>query len=970
MSPAEVSRAKRVYEESLKQGDHERQAFIRSALAGDAELAAAALKLLAESAPSVAGADHDSLPRDQRPTALLPPQFGARPQYPATIPFQALPEVPAQTTGTMRHAIDQERFYPGQVVGERYRVVAMLGRGGMGEVYRADDLKLGITVALKFLPRATGQDDAWRARFLDEVRLARSVSHPNVVRVFDVGETNGDTYLSMEYVDGETLDSLLSRINRLPELKANQLAQELCAGLAAIHDAGILHRDLKPTNVMIDGRGRLRLTDFGLAARGELGRSDVAAGTPGYIAPESIAGRETTLRSDVYSLGLVLYELYTGSAAYPGTKNADLLTTQSRQDPVPPSVIAPDIDPGVERVIQNCLEREPRLRPGSARHVAAMLPGGSPLAATLAAGETPSPEMVAAGGRAGRVSSAKVAVLLSIAAVALVCGVIIKSHASLVGRVALPKSGEVLAERSREILQQLGYPAGGGDERFGFDVYEELLAEIIENDTTPGRWEQLNRSRPAAIDFWYRRLPGGIRTQGPGGRVTWDDPPLSSPGMVSIRLSPSGQLRELVVVDEDMLATKPTSGSPRAETADARGEPDWNAGLRAADLDPAQLTRVEPQRIPQVFADHRAAWAGAYPESPDTHVRVEAAGLQGRIVAFRVIEERYHRASGPSAPDALELEGGSWMDWVLTAVNGMIVLGAIYLARQNTRWKRGDRVGALRLALWTTGLSLLSLLLNSDTLLGSLTPLPPIVSQLGLAMLGGAWFWVMHLAVEPYLRRLWPESIISWTRLFSGRWRDPLVGFHILAGVALGTVAVTVVSIDRLAPEWLGELSREPLTSPEATSAALSGARQTLGTVLGMASMSLQTGMGVLIVMVVLRLCLRSPALAGAAFVLLHTVTSTGSLSNTPITWLLVVALSTLLAIATIRYGLLTLVSAVFVYVALLELPLTTDTGSWHFGITMFAAAIPAAMAVFGAATAITGGDSRRRAGGAALSFR
>ncbi len=205
------------------------------------------------------------------------------------------------------------QFAPGTMLNERYRIVALLGRGGMGEVYRAEDLKLGQPVALKFLSPAVERDADRLERLLGEVRTALKVTHPNVCRVHDIGDVDGRMFLTMEYVDGEDLASLLRRIGRLPQDKAHQIARQLCAGLAAAHDSGILHRDLKPANIMIDGRGRVRITDFGLASSAEnVSEADVRAGTPGYMAPEQLAGAEGTTHSDVYTLGLVLYELYTG----------------------------------------------------------------------------------------------------------------------------------------------------------------------------------------------------------------------------------------------------------------------------------------------------------------------------------------------------------------------------------------------------------------------------------------------------------------------------------------------------------------------------------------------------------------------------------------------------------------------------------------------------------------------------------
>ena len=163
-------------------------------------------------------------------------------------------------------SMDEGRFASGAVLAGRYRIIGLIGEGGMGEVYRANDLKLGQPVALKFLPAATAKNSQLLARFHAEVRIARQVSHPNVCRVYDIAEADGSTFLSMEYVDGEDLRSLLRRIGRLPGDKAVEIARKLCAGLAAAHDKGVLHRDLKPANIMIDGRGQVLITDFGLAA--------------------------------------------------------------------------------------------------------------------------------------------------------------------------------------------------------------------------------------------------------------------------------------------------------------------------------------------------------------------------------------------------------------------------------------------------------------------------------------------------------------------------------------------------------------------------------------------------------------------------------------------------------------------------------------------------------------------------------
>src|SRR5580693_3230931 len=239
------------------------------------------------------------------------------------------------------------RFLPGRLLASRYRIVALLGKGGMGEVYRADDLTLGQAVALKFLPDEAARDEGLLERFRNEVRIARRVSHPNVCRVYDVGEVDGHTFFTMEYVDGEDLASLLRRIGRLPHDKALDIARQLCAGLAAAHAKGVLHRDLKPANIMLDGRGQVVITDFGLAGVAEDIRGpEVRSGTPAYMSPEQLSGKEVSPRSDIYALGLVLYEVFTGKRAFAekaSEKTAGVL--HGERTPSRPSSVVKDLDP-------------------------------------------------------------------------------------------------------------------------------------------------------------------------------------------------------------------------------------------------------------------------------------------------------------------------------------------------------------------------------------------------------------------------------------------------------------------------------------------------------------------------------------------------------------------------------------------------------------------------------------------------
>jgi hypothetical protein len=222
---------------------------------------------------------------------------------------------------------------------------------------------------------------------LDEVRIARQVSHPNVCRVYDIGEAEEGRFLSMEWIEGQDLASVLRAEGRLPADRATFIARQICAGLAAAHDCRVVHRDLKPSNVMLDARGVARITDFGLAEVASVVRGERAReGSPHYMSPEQLAGEEVGFPSDIYSVGLVLYELFTGRQGYTG-ETLEELTQQRRELPPPPSRLAPDIDPGVEKLILRCLEGNPTRRPPSARDLVDALPGGASFGEALIAAQ-------------------------------------------------------------------------------------------------------------------------------------------------------------------------------------------------------------------------------------------------------------------------------------------------------------------------------------------------------------------------------------------------------------------------------------------------------------------------------------------------------------------------------------------------------------------------------------------------------
>src|SRR5262249_30287338 len=461
-------------------------------------------------------------------------------------------------------SIDNARFVPGTILADRYRIASLLGRGGMGEVYRADDLKLAQPVALKFLPDHLLSDYAALARFHREVRVARQVSHKNVCRVYDIGEVEGRHFLSMEYIKGEELSSLLRRIGRLPQDKALQLARQICAGLAAAHDVGFLHRDLKPANIMIDGDGNARVLDFGLGGlTDEFSEEEIRAGTPAYMSPEQIEGQEQTVQSDIYSLGLVLYELFTGKRAFEASSFQDLLKLRrSHPTPTTPSSFVKDLDPMIEKIIDRCIQKDPQQRPSSALQVAAALPGGDPLAAALAAGETPSPEMVAAAPMEGVLKPAIGIALLAVFVATLFAAGWLTKYSFVYRLAPLNQSPEVLRARARDLIAKLGYPDPPVDSADGIILRENYFRYVEAHDKSPMRWERMRTESPGPYRFWYRQSPRYLASV---DDITAENPALDVSGMTSLYLDMEGRLHWFVHVPPQ-----------RETTAQNQGQPDWS----------------------------------------------------------------------------------------------------------------------------------------------------------------------------------------------------------------------------------------------------------------------------------------------------------------------------------------------------------------------------------------------------------
>jgi serine/threonine-protein kinase len=260
----------------------------------------------------------------------------------------------------------------------RYDVLGILGRGGMGAVYQALDRELDEEIALKVLtPEAFAEGTQAVQTLRQEIRLARKITHPNGVRTHDLGESDGIRFLTMEFVPGTTLREVLDRRGALALAPGLQIAKQLCRGLAAVHEAGIIHRDIKPQNIMVLPNGVGKLMDFGIARTAD--GADVASsdgqtvGTPYYMSPEQAMGRPMDARSDLYTVGVVLFELFTGQRPFPGKEAAEVMHKHVAAEPPRPSSLRPDLPDHLERVVLSCLAKRPERRPAAAADLYAAL---------------------------------------------------------------------------------------------------------------------------------------------------------------------------------------------------------------------------------------------------------------------------------------------------------------------------------------------------------------------------------------------------------------------------------------------------------------------------------------------------------------------------------------------------------------------------------------------------------------------
>jgi hypothetical protein len=731
-------------------------------------------------------------------------------------------------------------------------------------------------------------------------------------------------------VDGEDLASLLRRIGRFPQDRALEIARQICAGLAAAHERGVVHRDFKPANVMIDGEGKVRVTDFGLAG---LSGETIRAGTPAYMAPEQLTGGEVTVRSDIYALGLVLYEIFTGQRALEGRNLAELIKQREQSGIAPPGALVKDLDPDIDTGIMRCLRPEPEARPASALAVAATLPGGDPLAAALAAGETPSPAMVAAAGMTDSISNRQTAIAAVWIVVALTAVVLMYQRVLLVNRISLPKTPDVLADRAHEALTKLGYRDAPRATAAGLGLSLDYLRYVDETSAAKDRWKNLATLRPESVIFWYRTSPRLLIPWGRDADVQGTNPPLNVSGMTLAVVDASGRLSEFHAVPEPIDSERPHDATQ------------WSPMFEAAALDMRSFTPVAPKWNPTVFADERVAWEGRPADRPDLTFRVDAAAYHGRIVFF-VINGPWSR-SARSAP-ATQSRFNTIIEWLAVLIMpGLMVTGAL-LARHNAKLQRGDRVGALRAASIVFVISVLAWALASTHVPNTSIEISRIFQGISQGLLDAAILWLTYLGLEPYVRRTSPDSLIGWTRLIGGRWNDPHVGTDVVLGVSAGLLMTLLFPLYYLLPPLFGY--SEPIPAlPDLR--AFMGARQMLGSISQQGAQAISSAMLGTVGVTGLVMLLRRRAIAFLAAVLCFTPVAVSGMFSPGYPMLalgLGAAIIVIFVTVVVRVGLLGAMAALATHFILLRGPLTTNSSQWWAPIGFWHLAVVAAMG-FGA---------------------
>jgi serine/threonine-protein kinase len=517
--------------------------------------------------------------------------------------------------------------------------------------------------------------------------------------------------------------------------------------------------------------------------------------------------------------------------------------------------------------------------------------------------------------------------------VAYAAGAWLGERSTLLGRAPLPKPPTVLVDRAREILERLGQDQMGGW-AYSFEVDAMFLDHVRRDLPERSRWDNLAEARPGPFTFFYRQSPGRLVAANRDGVVTRDDPPSDAPGMAEVVLDPRGRLLSFVAVP------------PQMEAGGSWPEPDWRPLFREAELDPGACQPVAPSWAAPVDSDRKAAWTGPYSASSGS-VRIEAAAYHGRPVWFAILPTWVQARSGgprePVSPTPFSEAGLLVLAFALPA-------GGLLLARRNLRQGRGDRKGAFRLGVFVFVTYGVARLFRADHTANPADEVWLLIKLAAYPALWGGIAWLMYVALEPYARRRWPHILISWKRLLSGQWRDPLVGRDVLIGSLVGSIGIMVTRLPVVAAPALGVEA-----APEAFiyGSTLSSLRQVLFRLFVNQYSAVQYALLLLFLLVLLRILLTRTWLAVLVWCSLLAVPF--ARSGPILDWAIGMLWSSMMLFALMRVGLLAYAVLLFWIYTTVEVPAPVDLRHWYAfsGWPVFAALL--ALLVYGFYVSLAG---------------
>jgi protein kinase-like protein len=882
MTPERHQEIKRLFLAAVERRPGDIQAFLDGACNGDADLRAEVESMLAH----------------HRTETLLQANTSAE-----TLELVNSALASSDDSSLGLRPIDDNRA-PGTLVGGRYRLEVLLGRGGMGSVYRAHDSELDQTIAVKFLYRKQAGDAGAIELLRREVQTARRITHPNVVRIFDIGTADGEPFVTMEFVAGEDLGSLVRRVGPLPPMQVTQIALQLAAGLAAAHRAGILHRDLKPANVMIDSAGNLRILDFGIASALDDPRAlRRLSGTPGFVAPEVLDGQLPSERSDLYGWALVVRFAATGAVPAKDSShhnNAD--DDRFREAGVSDELAA---------AVQSCLSPDPAKRLPSSAELVALLSAEDPLGEVLRSGQAPSAVLLAATSswKPGRHS---LHVLLAIGGLLLVAIVLLADQTLFLSRCGLVKSPDALREIAQRMFIDLGYKLPSNGQRIGVTLDTDCLQYIRAHPQVSNAWQQVAAGELPAVFFTYRQ--GDRRLPSPFS-LTANELEQPLPPVATIRLDGRGNLLLLQI-------TEGSQDNPKATQAT-----DWAKLFSLAGLSMPDFHNAETRSLPTVFADDVHHWQGPLPVDANQTLHVTAAARQGRPVYFNLqYPWQWEMAGESSRSQVSHFVAIRRAGWLVA-----IVLAAAF-AWRNAKQGQADWQNARRVAVCVLALAALDWLCGSRHSLNFAQEITAAFDWLLVIVFCSAVAGVTYLAVEPLARRWWPWSIITLRRLLEGRVRDRAIWADLLLGLVVGLGCVLLRQSLSLANRVVG-ISVSGLNDFDPSQNLLDhfGMRYRFAVLVSALLLAVLQSLLLLTLMIAARRIMKSTLLAAAMVIVLTaalSIVGRGLLS--PIDWL---ARTLLLAIAAgvlLRVGLLASVTAVATYYAVNNAPITLDGNAWY----------------------------------------